>query len=272
MTVTQADSLLPTYFVPPPRNPAPGGLWNAVSWTEEAGAPRWLGEGGVALLSAVTGNFGGADSAGVWGAPWCADPGSGSGGELKTGVRPDDPEPFFATTSWSYDECDLSAPSRAEVQTRAAQVLRLNEPTMVAREFSSRLLLDAGAPIAGGDLAEAIGEVECLFANTNGIGAVHCSPFLLPHLVSHNLVSRSGVGGWLTPSGHLLVVDGGYRAVLGDALLVCTSRPLFGWRLGVEIRDAIDYENNRYFAIAERSVVIGYEAPLGAVSVQGGSA
>lgn len=271
-TQTRENSLLPTVFTPPLTNPAPGGLVNAVSWTEEVGPPRWV-EAGLALRTAVTGNYSGELSAGIWGAGWCGEPGSGSvSGEVKDGARPDDPGTFFAVTSWAFDACDLTAESRAEVLTRCQQVLRMREPNMVAREFAGRLLIDAGAPIAVGDLVEAVGEIECLFADANVVGAVHCSPFLLPQLVAHVLVSRSGVGGWVTPPGHLVIADGGYRPVLGNALLIATSRPLFGWREPVAVRDVIDYESNTYIGIAERSVVIGYEQPLGAVSVEAGSA
>ncbi|MCV7090075.1 hypothetical protein [Mycobacterium interjectum] len=272
MTLTQEHSLLPTYFTPPLTNPAPGGLVNAVSWTEETGPPRWV-EAGIALRSSVSGNFSGELSAGVWGAGWCDEPGSGSvSGEVKEGVRPDDPGTFFGITCWGFDACDLTPESRAEVLTRCQQVLRIREPNLVAREFAGRLLVDAGAPIAGGDLIEAVGEIECLFADANVVGAVHCSPFLLPHLVSHVLITRGGVGGWLTPGGHAVIFDGGYRPVLGDSLLIATSRPLWGWRETVAVRDVIDYQENTYIGIAERSCVIAYEQPLGAVSIEGGSA
>lgn len=34
------------------------------------------------------------------------------------------------------------------------------------------------------------------------------------------------------------------------------------------VRETIDAEHNVYAVVAERSVVIGYEAPLGAVAVE----
>jgi hypothetical protein len=52
---------------------------------------------GVQFLSSVTGNYSGDLSSGLWGVPWCDEPGSLSlsSGEtaFKTGTRPDDPEP-----------------------------------------------------------------------------------------------------------------------------------------------------------------------------------
>jgi hypothetical protein len=65
--------------------------------------------------------------------------------------------------------------------------------------------------------------------------------------------------------GHRLVFGGGYVDGLGDTL-VGTSQP-FGWRNAVAIREAIDERHNLFVAIAERSVVVGYEALVGAVAI-----
>ena len=120
-------------------------------------------------------------------------PGSG-GGDLKTGVRPDDPLPFYPTTTWAFDSCDLLAVSRPEVLARAQQVLRMREPVLVARQFAARLVDDAPAPTAVDDLVDAIGELEAALASDNVIGVIHCFPYLLPALMSAQLVARSGVG------------------------------------------------------------------------------
>jgi len=188
---------------------------------------------------------------------------------MKTGVRPDDPATFYAMTAWAFDACDLRPDSRAEVLARVQQVLRMREPVMVAREFAERLLADAGAPTPADDLTDAIGELECIFAEANTTGVIHASPKLSPHLVSHMLVSRSGIG-WATPSGHTVVVDGGYRAALGDSLFIASSA-LFGWRVQPEVRSVPDVEDNMFAAICERSCLIGFEQALGAVSVEVGS-
>lgn len=263
---TTENSLLPQYFTPPKINPAPGGLWVSTYWTEETGAPRWLSEG-VQFLSAVTGNYSGELSAGVWGADWCGEPGSGSGaGDLKTGVRPGDPLPFYPVTVWAYDACDMTAASRAEVAARAQQVLRMREGVLSARQFAARLVEDVPSPVPVDDLTEAVGELETMFAEANVLGVIHCSPFLLPHLTSHVLVARGGMGGYATASGHTVVVDGGYAHTLGDDLMVATSA-LYGWRVPVEVREAVDFEHNTYAVVAERSSVIGYEQVLGGVTV-----
>lgn len=48
--------------------------------------------------------------------------------------------------------------------------------------------------------------------------------------------------------------------------LVATS-PLYGWRDAVAVRDTIEARYNQYVAIAERSVVIGYERAIGAATI-----
>jgi hypothetical protein len=47
---------------------------------------------------------------------------------------------------------------------------------------------------------------------------------------------------------------------------VATS-PTFGWRDEAVLRDATKPEHNVYVTIAERSVVVGYEAAVAAVTV-----
>lgn len=266
---TSANELLPQYFDPPKVNPAPGGLWAATLWTDQDPAtmpPRWL-TAGVQFRASVTGNYGGSESSGVWNAGWCAQLDDLTAEDVKDGARPADPAVFEPITTWASDACDLLEVSRPVTLARAQQVLRMREPVMVAREFAARLVADAPVPgrVAVADLTAAVGELEAMFAAANTVGVIHASPFLLPHLVSHVLVSRSGVG-WVTASGHLVVVDGGYRPVLGDDLLIGTS-PLLGWRVPVQLREAVDYEHNTLVAVAERSVVVGYEALVGAVTV-----
>ncbi|MCH9728735.1 MAG: hypothetical protein K0U84_03460 [Actinomycetia bacterium] len=256
--------MLPVYFTAPLINPAPGGLVPAVSWTEQADAPRWLAEG-VAFRSSVTGNFGGEDSTGVWGASWCASPDDLTEDDLKDGTRPDDLDPFVPVTVWGYDACDLSAPSQAEVTDRAQQVLRLREPVLLAREFVTRAETDAGTPTAADDLVAAVGELESVLADANVVGVIHLAPKLLPALARYNLAQRTGAG-WRSPGGHVLVADGGYTPVLSDDTMLATSA-LFGWRTAVEVTTTVKAEHNVFVALAERSTVIGYEAALAAVTI-----
>ena len=194
--VTTETSLLPTYFTPALINPAPGSLVSATTWVEEGGTPRWLTEG-IAFLSAVVGNYSGDLSSGTWAGRFCSEPGSdlSSGqSDFKTGTRPDDGLPWAAETYWSYDACSLDAPSRAEVKQRAQQVLRMRWPNLAARDFITRVVADAGAPVAVSDLVEAVGELESVFADHNVLGVIHAAPKLLPAL-AHDLVIRSATSG-----------------------------------------------------------------------------
>lgn len=264
--VTQYDTMLPVRFDAPLQNPAPGGLYAVVTWTEvgEDEPSRHLT--GVEIREA--GNYPG-DQTGVWDADWCGVP--DLDGPRKEGDRADRLEPFTPVVVWAYDSCDLTAPSRAEVEARAAQALRIRESVMVGREFAERLKLDAAehldpAPTVD-DPAAALGRIEAALAEANAVGAVHISPHLRPLLVSRQLLRPNNSGGYLTPGGHRLIFDGGYVAGLDDQI-IATSMPLFGWRDQPVTRTTVDEQHNLYIAISERSVVVGYESVLAAVELE----
>jgi hypothetical protein len=255
MTVLQA-----VYFEAPLVAPTSPGLYAVTSWTEEDGPLRWL-DGGVQIRPH---NYGGADAVGRWQASWCAGVADLTETDLKTGVRPDIPDPFEAVTIWAYDQCDLTAPSRDEVRTRAAQNLRLLEQRMVEQAVAARLLLDAGVPSPATDLVEAVGDLEAAVSLTSTQGLIHASAGLAATAARYGLIRSSG-GVMVTPLGHRWVFGGGYVEALGDTL-VATS-PTFGWRSATTVRETIKYEHNEFVAIAERSVVVGYEAAVGAATI-----
>lgn len=261
---TPTAVLAPVRFTAPLVNPNPQGLYAATTWTEETGPTRWL-DSGVEVRGA---NFGGDQASGVWGASWCASLADLGPDDIKTGDRPGILDPFEAVTVWAFDSCDLTAPSRAEVRARAAQVFRLEEQTAVEREFSERLLSDAAATPEGitsaADLTLAIGQLEAAFALTNTVGVIHLGAQWAAVAAESRLLVRSGIG-FTTPLGHRLVFGGGYTDGLGGTL-VATS-PTFGWRNAVTVRESIDERHNLFLAIAERSLVVGYEACVGAVAV-----
>jgi len=260
--VTEHAAPLPTVFDAPPQNPAPGGLYAEVTWTEVTGPSRHLN--GVEVRGA---NFPGPSQTGVWDAPWCSVP--TVDGPRKEGERGDVLDPFDPVVVWAFDSCDLTAPSRAEVEQRAAQALRLRESVMVAREFAGRLLTDAAELVtilATEDVVAALAHIEAAFAEANVTGLVHLSSAWLPVLVSRHLLARSGTR-WTTPAGHALVLDGGYRTGLGSTL-VATSAPLFGWRDSAQVRTATEERHNTFVAVAERTVLVGYEAVVAAVEVE----
>ncbi|WP_137810846.1 MULTISPECIES: hypothetical protein [Gordonia] len=246
----RTPNLSPVRFEAPPVNPSPQGLYYSTAWTDQAGAPRWLASG----VQVRPHNFGGEDAFGIWGSEWCGDPGD----ELKDGVRPDpETDPFEALTVWAFDECDLTAPSQHEVRARVQQNLRLIEPVAVEREFAARLIADAPPGPEPTGIVGAVGHLEAQLARTNTIGVIHASAEWAALAASENLLIYSGGSAPRTPMGHMWVFGGGYVQGLGKAL-VATS-PLYGWRDVPEVRESIDATHNRFIAIAERSVVIGYE-------------
>lgn len=261
-TLSTHASMLPVQFEVPLANPSPQGLFAATTWTDTpAGAPSRFLTAGVDLR---THNFGGDTATGVWGASWCASPDDLTEDDIKDGARPTDLGTFEAMTVWAYDECDLTEPSQAEVLARVQQNLRLREPIAVERTFADRLLDDAPTPTAVADIIAAVGHLEAALALTNTLGLIHASPALMAAASAANLVIRTGTG-LTTPLGHRWVFGGGYVDGL-DAVLVATS-PTFGWRDQVQVRDTMKLEHNLFVAVAERSLVVGYEAVVGAATI-----
>lgn len=249
-------ALNPVEFEAPLVNPSPTGLYAATSWTDDE-VPRWLA-GGVRVRPH---NYGGEDAFGVWAADWCADPDSD---ELKSGERPALPDPFDPITAWAFDQCDMTSDSQAEVKTRVQQNLRLIEQVAVEREFAARLLADAGTPEAATDLVDAVGYLEAELAKTNTLGFIHASARLAAQAAKDGQIVRTG-GALKTPLGHTWVFGGGYVEGLENTL-VATS-PTVGWRDEATVRDAFETRYNQYVAVAERSVVIGYEKAVAAATI-----
>lgn len=185
---------------------------------------------------------------------------------MKSGDRPDILDPFDPITVWAYDECDLTAPSRAEVEQYAAQHLRLEEQVAVEHEFAARLMLDAadlpGTPQTAASFKAAVGYLEAQAALTNTLCYFHAGAQWASQ--EFGCVIKSGTR-WTSPLGHTWILGGGYVDGLGDTI-VATSQP-FGWRDQPQLRTAIDQYRNIYSAVAERTVCIGYEAVIAAVEI-----
>jgi hypothetical protein len=188
--------------------------------------------------------------------------------EMKTGTRSADLDPFLPTTVWAYDQCDLTEPSRAEIETRVQQTLRLEEQTQVEREFAARLLLDAAEVSStfqtATSLAGAVGFLEAQMALTNTIGFFHVGAQWVAETQPNDLFLRSGTK-FVSPMGHTWVIGGGYVDGL-DNTIVATSQP-FGWRSDPTVFTTMDQYKNLYAAIAERSVLVGYEHLINAVTI-----
>lgn len=251
-----APVLAPTRFQAPLINPAPDGLYAATRWTEIGPGEPSRHLNGVEVKGS---NYGGDNAFGVWEGHYCSAP---QPGQKKEGERPEILDPFDPVTVWAYDECDLTAPSQREVELRAAQIMRLEEQVAVEREVGNRLLLDAGTPETAATLKLAVGYLEGRMAQTNTVGYFHAGAQWASQ--EFGLVIKSGTR-WTSPLGHVWIFGGGYVEGLANTI-VATSQP-FGWRDQVALRTAIDERTNTFAAIAERTVLVGYEALVAAVTV-----
>ncbi|GFG68094.1 hypothetical protein MKUB_55840 [Mycobacterium kubicae] len=259
--VTTYTTPLPVDFVVPPVNPTAFGLYAATTWTEMAADEPSRHLHGVEVRGT---NYPNGQASGIWDAPWCGDPAPGS---LKTGERQGILDPFEPVTVWAYDECDLTEPSRRQIEENAAQIFRLEEQPMVERAFADRLKLDAadlGDPQTAASLAQAVGYLEGAMALTGTTGYFHIGAQWVALGGAERLFTRSGTR-WVSPLGNVWIIGGGYVEGLGDQI-IATSQP-FGWRDQVQVRTAIDERHNIYAAIAERSVLVSYEACIAAVTI-----
>ena len=252
-----APVLAPYVFEAPPVNPAPNGLFAATDWQPE-GDQRWLN--GVEVRGT---SFGGENAFGVWPNDNCTYGAVPAPGQKKEGDRPEILAQFDPIVVWAYDECDPTEPSRAEVRARAANILRLEEQTAIEREVGNRLLTDLiGAPVTRPTLKEAVAYIEGQVAEAGVLGFLHIAADL-PALEA-GLFTGSGTAK-KSPGGHTWVIGGGYIEGL-DNTIVATSQP-FGWRDAPTVREALDAKTNTFAAVAERTVVIGYEAVIAAVTI-----
>lgn len=251
-------AFLPVQFVPPLLNPSPTGLFAATVWRDTSDPLRWLPDG----VQVETWNFGGAF--GVWEADWCAEEGDLDAGDVKRGFRPEFPDAFQAMTLWGADECDMTRASRTEVEARAQHNLRMNEQVAAETAVGTRLVTDAGAADTAADIVEAVGLLEAALSLTSTTGLIHASAGLAAAAANAQLITRSGAK-LLTPLGHQWVFGGGYVTTL-DQTLVATSQT-FGWRGEAQLRATPELKWNQYRAVAERALVIGYEAAVGAATI-----
>lgn len=241
-------------------NPAPNGLWSVVNWADEPGALRWLPSG----VEFRVWNYGGEAGSGEWTPAWNVAEADLGAGDVKRGERPEFPGSFLATTTWAADDCDLRPPSQDEVKTRAQQTFRLQEPLVVEAKFAERLLADVGSTGSAADITRAVGQLEALLAKTNTLGVIHAGAQWAAVASTAQLIVRNG-SVLKTPLGHTWAFGGSYVDGLGDTL-VATS-PVFGWRGTVHADAAPSYKYEEFLAVAERSLVVGYEQSIGAVEI-----
>ncbi|UXE04389.1 major capsid pentamer protein [Mycobacterium phage Funsized] len=251
------------HFEAPNLPPALPGLFAATAWQNDPDM-RWLN--GVVIRGA---NYGGAGASGVWDQPWCSVPPIDLAEEdRKYGERPDIADRFDPATVWAYDECDLTMPSRREVEARARQVLTLEEQALYERVFAQRLNEDAAdvGIESFPNIKAAVSYLEGQIAKTNTMAFLHVAADV-PAATDMGMFTKSGTVR-VSPSGHTWVIGGGYVGPesLWPGLIVATSQP-FGWRDAVTTRTAIDQYHNRFVAVAERTVLVGYEAVIAAAQI-----
>lgn len=260
-TPTLHDRPLPVLFSPPVLDPAATGLYAATTWTEVGAGEASRHLSGVEVRP--VGNYGGGGQFGIWPNDSCATGAEPDPTLRKSGTRPGGVDPFESLTVWAYDECDLTAPSRDEVRSRALQIMRLEEQTAVEREFAERMKADAGViEQTAASLKLAVGYLEGALALTNTVAYFHIGAQWLAQ--ETGLFVRNGTT-LRSPLGHRWVVGGGYVEGL-DNIIVATP-PTFGWRDEVALRTAIDERANTFAAVAERTVLVGYEQLITAVEI-----
>lgn len=259
--------LLPVQFEPPLINPSPNGLFAATDWQVPADVGTSTEGDAVRHLNGVTfrpqGNYGGEGQFGIWPNDSCVGAEPVPGDLRKEGLRPDDEATFDPMVVWAYDECDLTRPSQAEVRARAAQILRLEEQTAFERFFATRLLADAGVvDQTATSLKLAVGYLEGALALTNTLGYLHIGAQWVSQEIG--LFVKSGTT-LKSPLGHTWVIGGGYVDGLENTI-VATS-PTYGWRDEPTVRTVVDAPTNTFAAVAERTVLVGYESLIAAVEI-----
>lgn len=179
--------------------------------------------------------------------------------------------------------------SLPDLQARALDMLLAGEQQRVEHEFwtgvsggTPNLATndgDASAPgvtalgNAGGDLSEAVALCEDFLANTYGnLGVIHMS--------RANLVRLSAGGGTefkgsvaLTPAGTPIVAGTGYTSDLvkcSPAILGMRSEVFYSQNRA-DAADGLDVFNNDYYALAERTYLLGFD-PTGVGTVTTGVA
>lgn len=199
---------------------------------------------------------------------WPADPCASTGDLLKSGDRSAPTEPFEPVVVWGYDEC---GPTKAEtdIVARAEHNLELGEQRTVEAALAERLRTDLTRDSAH-DLIDAVSRLEAALAARSLTGVIHASPAVAAYAQHFGLIIRPG-NRPRTPMGHLWSFGAGYAD--GDGV---STTDLFAtgdvtvWRDAPTSRATLDPRHNLRLAVAERTIVAGYECPVAAVKIDGG--
>ncbi|WP_280332878.1 hypothetical protein [Nocardia wallacei] len=255
--ITTASTALPVVFDAPPQPTQGHGLYAAATLFDNAGPTREL------LSGLEIRPYNCDDGVGTYSTELCDDDPA-----VKAAGERGEPLTFMPLVVWAASECRPDQ-TEAEIQARATHTRSLHEPLLVESAFAARLLTDAGAPIVVPDLATAIGTLEEFLGEHGYTGYIHASRRWAS--AAGNLNAASGSGLMRTNLGNTWVFGGGYADALG-ATLVATGA-LFAWRspvfeqvvtVGSSPTPAL---NNSVYALSERTVTVGYECAVMAVTI-----
>lgn len=243
-------------YDPPQLPPFPWGLYGYVDWVQDGGTPRFLLEDGVVVRPA---NFDA--EIGSWDKDWCVDPDTLVEADYKLSERADFDEdhPFTHETAWAGDRTfvgNLRQEERQRVRDRALNNIMRLEQVVSERNLADRFNADITdqsiSVYAATSIKDAVGHFADVAAK-EGVGdlLIHGRPYWA--VQEYGLLS----GDLKTAFNQQYVAGGGYVEGLGDRLVL--TSPIFGWRGDMESNEALKLEYNQFIAVAERSVLLGYE-------------
>ncbi len=169
---------------------------------------------------------------------------------------------------WAAAEC---APDQSEATQmgRARQIRTLQEPLIVESAFAAPTLTDAGAAGSATSLMDAIGQLEVFLGELGYNGYLHASRKWA--VEAGFLNAANGTAVLRTKLGNTWVFGGGYDSALGNTI-VATGQ-VFAWRSAPFERVVTTGShvtakyNNTVYALSERSVTVGYECGVHAVTI-----
>ena len=258
--------LLAVTYDPDLIDPPARGLFEAVRWIEDGVSPqRWLPSG----VTVRQPNFSSGSQTEVWAEAWnvAADDVTTDKVLHRDDLGSDD---FTGITVFAFDrdECPhrLMQQARREVHDRAGWLVRRYIQGLAEAHVATALGTATTTTSVTADVVAAVAAAEsALFSSLlNPDDAVlFAPPVLAAHLAKHRQIDdgRSPLGyRWVFSDGLGLVDGSGQPTILG-------TTQLFGWRGPLETRDHIDHQTNDYFAVAEQSLVIGWESSVVKVTI-----
>lgn len=260
------SSLLALTHEPALLGPPSKGLFEAVSWQQEGEPLRFLAAG----VTVRQPNFVDTLQVGVWGEAWnVAAVDVTTDKIIKRGDLTD--LDFLPFTLYAYDQdpCPhrLMDEARSAVQSRATALLARHEQTQAELKLAATLTANTPTPGTAANLGEAVSLIEIGLADAgldSSDGFVFANVEDATALLSAQFIEKRG-GQFFT------ALD--YRVIFTTELVAAGSLratpQLYGWRGSITTRDHIEHTANDYIAIAERSMVIGYEAVVVAADVTG---